>query len=190
MHPDWTPSIAPLRILGLTLVEPVTLGHVYVLAEADNPIVVGGDVLPGDIAQAVFVCSWPYAKSRNLLRSVMAPLAFKGWSWMLGSVDWVQAQDEFCKWFAEQTATPNRIITLSGGGQRREVAAPWWINRIAMAMGELGLSHEEAMSLPARHVAQLSAALLEARNQAEYESEERREYVTRMRELMSGKVAG
>jgi hypothetical protein len=190
MHPDWTPSLPPMRILGITLRDPVCLGHVALLAELENPVVVGGDMLPGDVAQCVFVLMSSPSDARKAVRSRFSPLLFRVWASFNDVSDWNAVIEQFAEWFSEQTATPNRIFTMSTGSQRKDIAAPWWVNQIAMVMGELHVSYTDALNMPCRTAGQLVAALMEARNQAEYESEQRRQFIEQVRSMTTGEVSG
>lgn len=178
MHPDWIQSDESLQCLGLTLSPGVTLGHVELLADVGSPLVCGGDIGPGDIATAVFILAWPADQSRKMLRSRLTPLVFWIWPKIARVADWDQVSETFCEWFESVTKSPSRIVTVQSGGQSRsQIAAPWWTNQIAVAMSELGLTYTEATTMPARKVGQLVAAVLEARNQAEYETETRRNFI-------------
>jgi hypothetical protein len=191
MHPDWIQSDESLRCLGLTLSPQVTLGHVELLADVGSPLVCGGEVAPGDVATAVFILAWPAETSRKALRSRFTPLIFWLWPKLCRVSDWDEVAEAFCAWFAECIKSPSRIITTSAGSQSRsEIAAPWWVNQIAMAMSELGLSYAEATTMPARKVGQLVAAVLEARNQAEYETETRRNFIEQVKVWEAEKVRG
>lgn len=190
MHPDWRQSDESLQCLGLTLSPRVTLGHVELLADIGSPVVCGGDIAPGDLAMAVLVLAWPAGQSRKMLCSRLAPLVFWLWPKIAKVRDWDEAAETFCAWFAEVTKSPSRIVTVQPGGQSRgQIAAPWWVNQIAMAMSELGLSYTEATTMPARKVGQLVAAVLEARNQAEYETETRRNFIEQVK-LWEAEKAG
>jgi len=165
---------------------------VELLADVGSPLVCGGEVAPGDVATAVFILAWPAETSRKALRSRFTPLIFWLWPKLCRVSDWDEVGGNFLRVGLPSASNPRRgLITTSAGSQSRsEIAAPWWVNQIAMAMSELGLSYTEATSMPARKVGQLVAAVLEARNQAEYETETRRNFIEQVRVWEAEKARG
>jgi hypothetical protein len=160
--------------LGLTLRDPITLGHVLLLDEMGSPVLKGGEVFIGDVALAAFACAWPADVSRRKIRSPFTKLAFRVWSrlWKVDS----SAQD-FGQWFNAQLALPKQWQQAGDPKHpARELAAPWWINRIAQAMSA-GFSYSEAVNLPVKTVSIVVAAKLEASGAVEFVSERQDEFL-------------
>jgi len=170
MH--WATAIQPTRVLGLTLREPVTLAHVLLLAELESPVVTGGLVTIGDIALAAFVCAWPEAKSRKLLESRWCPLVFRLWGRF-----WRPDGDaeRFMGWLRSQIELPE-TWTPETRGRKTELAAPWWMNRMAQAL-EAGVGYKDALAMPLRTLSLIIAARLEANGVLEFVSGRQRDYL-------------
>lgn len=173
-HPD---RIEPVRVLRVRLHGPVTLGHVLLLDEIGSPVV-SGPFSIGDLALAVLVCSEPSAtQARKSLRSWWAKPLLSFWGRMCGREDMTKDAEVFAQWFAEQCGGPAQNVVLKQGkAPPKPLAAPWYMNKLALAVGELGLSIAEAEALPLKRLNQITAALAEARGQAEFESAEEREF--------------
>jgi len=170
MH--WATAIQPTRVLGLTLREPVTMGHVLMLAELESPVVTGGLVTIGDIALAAFVCAWPVNKSRRLLASRWCPLVFNLWGRF-----WRPDGDaeRFMTWLRSQIELPETWSPESRG-RKTELAAPWWLNRMAQAL-EAGVGYKDALAMPLRTLSLIIAARLEANGVLEFVSDRQRDYI-------------
>jgi len=166
MIPGWIPPGAGPRVLGVKLSEPLTLGHVLLLAEEGSPVVIGGEILPGDLALAVFICSRPANVSRRDLRSRWLPLLMRWWGRASASRDWEAETETFAEWFAESARQPT-VIRSATAGASKSLGAPWWVNRIATAMGLLGVSYAEATTIPAKVLGQLVIAFAEAEGRVE-----------------------
>lgn len=168
---NWSTDIQPVRVLGLAMREPVTLGHVLLLAEIESPVVCGGPVSIGDVALAAFICAWPSGKSRRLLASRWCPLVFSLWGRF-----WRPSQDgdRFIQWLQSQCEFPN--AWSRDNASSRELAAPWWINRVAQAL-EAGIGYQDALAMPLRTLSLIVAARLEANGVIEFVTDRQREYI-------------
>lgn len=173
----WSNSVESVRVLGITLREPVTLGHVLLLDEIGSPIPWGRDATIGDIAVAVFVCSWPVQKSKRLVRSMLFPLAMSLLGFFNRKRNHVEEGNRFIKWFSDQCSTPPQL--LEDG--TKECAAPWWMNRIAFATGECGLSLSDALNQPCRLVGLIVSARAESKGVAEFETPRQTEFFENVR---------
>lgn len=167
----WVNSVSTVFVLGLCLREPLTLAHVALLDELGSPIICGGQVLCGDLAVAAYVCANPAHVSRRRIKSRFAPAAFRVWA-ALRNPDFTQDSQRFSKWFDASIKMPPGSI-VSGNG--RELAAPWWVNRIAQAMA-CGFTYTEAMTMPLRSVSNVIAAKLEAMGVLEFRTKAQLEF--------------
>lgn len=176
---SWDAHIEPVHALGITLRDPITLGHVLLLDELGSPLIHGGEAAIGDVALAVFVCAYPAHVARRRLRQWTTRLAFRIWSRFWRGGDDVT---RFCAWFNRQIELPE-MWHEEKGGRSREMAAPWWINRITLAMNA-GLSFREATEMPMRSVNLLIASKLEASGVCEFVSRRQRDYFDQVDEWM------
>ena len=161
----WAPPTIGPRVLGLRLREPLTLGHVLLLDELGSPLLHGGEILPGDVALAVFVLSQPHRVARKDVSAWWAPLLMRWWGRKSAGRDFSAESEALVEWFVDQIKPPAFWHKQGTGG--RQSAAPWWINRVALAMGNLGLSYEAALDIPAKRLGQLTMAYAEARGEVE-----------------------
>ena len=164
MFTAWSPPTATARVLGVSLGIPLTLGHVLLLDEIGSPFVHLGPIESGDLAVAVFVCSRPAEVSRRDMDSFWLPLLMRWWGKRCAKLDWDAETETFCEWFVEHNNSPEAIRSGSGSGR---ISSPWWINRIAAAIGTLGLSEQEVLAMPSKRVAQYTAALAESDGRCE-----------------------
>jgi hypothetical protein len=67
-------------------------------------------------------------------------------------------------------------VVKDGGQPPKSLSAPWYINKLGTAVGEMGLSIDEACALPVKRLNQLLAAIYEQRGDAEYLSKEQSEF--------------
>lgn len=161
----WTaPEVGP-RVFGLRIRGPLTLGHVLLLDELGSPLLSGAEMTPGDVALACYVCAYPHAKARRKLKSLFAAAAMRVWGRIVGGrVNFDDEARRFIEWFVSEAKAPPVWIRGTSG---RDAAAPWWINRLSVAMGNLGMSYAEAQDFPIKRLNQLAMAFAESRGEVE-----------------------
>lgn len=153
------------RVFGLRISGPLTLGHVLLLDELGSPLLSGGELTPGDVALACYVCAYPHRKARRKLKSLFAATAMRVWGRIVGGrVDFDKEAQKFIDWFVSEAKAPP-IWIRSGNG--RESAAPWWINRLSVAMGNLHMTYDQAQAFPIKRLNQLAMAFAESRGEVE-----------------------
>lgn len=175
---SWDHTVEPVRVFGLVLREPVTLGHVALLHELGSPVITGGSCMIGDIATAAFVCAYPAEVARKKLRSRLAPMAFWLWSklWKPGDTG-----DEFVAWLSSQCNMP---LMWTPEGRSRAMAAPWWINRLAQALSA-GISYRDAIDMPLRMLTLIVSAKLEMTGAAQFETPQETQWLRWVQEQTS-----
>lgn len=166
-HPD---RIAPVRVLRVILRGPVTLGHALLLDELGSPIVYGEEFHMGDLALAVLVCSEPTAsRARATIRAWWSGPLLRMWGRRCGLMDMAAESERFVKWFSEQCGGPEqKTIIRDGQAPPQPLSAPWYISKLASAVGELGMSIADAEAMPVKRLNQITAALAEARGNAQF----------------------
>ena len=163
MLDHWKPPGDGPIVCGQRLSLPLTLGHIFLLAECGSPLLYGGPILPGDVALASVICSQEHKESRKDLGSWWIPLLMRFWG-KFSRRDWDAEADLLTSWFEEHAAQPAVVRKGSSG---KETAAPWWVNRTANAMTILGMTYDEALSVPLKIVSQLVIASAEAEGRVE-----------------------
>ena len=182
---DWLPPEPGPRVLGLRLSEPLTLGHVWLLDELGSPLLHGGHILPGDVALAVFVLAQKHRAARADVSAWWAPLLMKIWGLRSGARDFDAEAEKLVEWFVASAKPPAFWHRSSSGG--KQCAAPWWINRVAVAMGTLGLSLDAALDMPAKRLGQLTMAFAESRGEVELVTSQQREFREMVAKLEANK---
>lgn len=164
-------EIAPVRVFGVVLRGPVTLGHVLLLHELASPVPGGETIGIGDLALAVAVCSQSDATTaRNAIKSRWSTALMRWWARRCGRMDWAKEAATFTDWFSAQCGGPVAVVDAGErkAGPKHPISAPWYISKLALGIAELGLSQEECEAMPVKRLNQLLAALMEARGLASF----------------------
>jgi hypothetical protein len=111
--------------------------------------------------------------SKRKLSSRLAGLAFRIWAKWTDPKRGKEEAEAFCEWFRDQCDMPPRWRGEGG----RAMGTPWWISRVAIAMGELGMSYHDATTLPCKLVGQLVTGIMEARGLVQVESERETQFI-------------
>ena len=174
MFTDWqNPSEIPaVRVLNVTLRGPLTLGHVLLLDDLQSPVVRGESFDIGQLMVAVLVCSQSHEESRRDVRKWWMPHYAKWMGYRCGLLDFTAEAERFSQWFTDQCGGPR----IDDGDEKqskrmRPQSAPWFMSKLAMAVGELGLSVEEASAMPMKRLNQLVSALAEVRGDVKFITE-------------------
>lgn len=174
MTSHWTPSESGAQVLGLRL-APLTIGHVYLLAELRSPIVTGEDGADpiGELGLACIACASDVATARRDIQQLLggtgwrARRAARRWAKHCAQMDFAAEAEKFRTWFAEQVSGPRqKRDTASESGHA--ISAPWWINLTANLCGEFGWRDDYAMTLTVRHAKQLISARLECNSGVQF----------------------
>ena len=84
---------API-VLGVRLV-PYTVGHAIVLQRLRSPYVLGGEITPSDLAEAVLVCSQSPLESIRSIKSIWRDLILWLWGKRIERMNLVVESDKF-----------------------------------------------------------------------------------------------
>lgn len=175
MLPCWQRVTRRERVLRLDL-QPLTLGHVFLLAEAESVFVTGGatDDPIGQLSLAAFICSQSPESARRGLNAWWSERFFKVWAWFCRPCDYQVEAEKFSTWFSEQVDGPKVEETK----ESRHMGTPWHMNLLATLVGEVGVDIDAAKRMPVREARQLICALAEARGQCKVVSEEKVQFET------------
>ena len=174
MLAHWQPAESGATVLGLRLV-PLTVGHVYLLAELRSPIVTGEDGADplGEPGLACIACASEVATARQdierLLRgdSWRARRSARKWATHCAKMDFPTEAEKFRAWFTDQVDGPRQKRDLSKDGGKA-LSAPWWVNLLANIGGEFGWTPETIKALTVREAKQVLSARLESNGGAEF----------------------
>jgi len=170
----WQRVTRSARVLRFDL-QPLTLGHVFLLAEADSVFVSGKSTEDpiGALALAVFVCSQSPESARRGMAAWWAERFFRVWAWSCRNCDYESEAEKFTDWFQEQVAGPE----TDGKGDGKKMGTPWHMNIFATLVGEVGVDVDAAKRMTVREARQLICALGEARGQCNVVTEESVDYM-------------
>lgn len=144
--------------LGLPL-EPLSIGHLFLLADNSSPFIEGGRVTVVNLSDAVFICSQHWTKAESDSRRWWFPWFLKLWARRSRKLDFGTEQKKFAAYFAEQTDFP---LAKQDRRATREFGSPWWWRLLAIMMAEFNLSEKQAMDMQAMRAALLFSAKGEA----------------------------
>ena len=181
MRSHWQPAESGATVLGLRL-APLTIGHVYLLAELRSPIVTGEDGADplGELGLACIACASDVATARQDIKRLLgaqgwrARRASRKWATHCAKMDFHIEAEKFREWFTEQVDGPRQKRDLSKSGGNT-LSAPWWINLIANIGGEFGWEPDTIKALTVREAKQLLSARLESSGSAEFTTQEEEE---------------
>jgi len=174
MLAHWQPAESGAKVLGLRLV-PLTIGHVYLLAELRSPIVTGEDGADplGELGLACIACASDVITARQDIERLLAGDSWRArrsarkWAKHCSKMEFLTEAEKFREWFSEQVDGPRQKRDLSKAGGNT-LSAPWWINLIANIGGEFGWEPDIIKGLTVREAKQLLSARLESSGSAEF----------------------
>lgn len=177
MLPHWQPAESGVVVLGLRLV-PLTLDHVFLLAELRSPIVTGEDGADplGELGLACIACSQDVIAARSDIERLLNPKGWRArrsairWAKHCAKLDFGEEAQKFREWFDAQTDGPRPKRDLSKG-EGKALSAPWWLNLLANLCGEFGWTADNAKALTVREARQLLSARMESSGHAEFTTE-------------------
>jgi hypothetical protein len=140
---------APAAVCGIPL-RPYSLGHELFLIRELNPFVTGEEVLPGDLMQAVWVCSSTFEECRD---------AHASWLYLL-KVWLVSRRIKKCDFKSETTAFRayradgslefklSEIATPNNAPTPRPAGAPWLLRLHQFMVSQYRLTISQAWDFP------------------------------------------
>lgn len=145
-------------VLGLPL-EPLSIGHLFLLADIASPFVQGGSLLLVDLSNAVFICSQPWKQSKRDSHRWWFPFFLRLWSRRCRKMNLEDEHAKFTEYWREQTDFP---IAKQDKFAERDFGSTWWWRLLAIMMSDFHLSEEQVLDMPATKAAMLFAAKKEA----------------------------
>lgn len=138
-----TGPLAP-TVLGVRLV-PYTVGHAIVLQRLRSPYVLGGEINPSDLVEAVLVCSQPPLESIKSIKSVWRDALLWLWGKRIAKMNLFAESDKFQLWLKDQSTAPE--VLIEAGSSSKKPAMPW-PERVLVGCLNIGLTSDEAIKLP------------------------------------------
>lgn len=158
------------KCLGLTL-EPLTVGHLFILLELQSPFITGDQETFEDFLIAVFVCANTHTQSRKNLKRWWCRLFFRVWGYANRKADIVTELLLFRAYLAEQMSVP--VYRKDQSGQAPSAPVPYQV--LASLMTEFCVSEADAMRMRVNHANCLCAAAAELRGTLQAQDESFRE---------------
>ena len=174
MLAHWQPAESGAKVLGLRLV-PLTIGHVYLLAELRSPMVTGEDGADplGELGLACIACASDVITSRQDIERLLSGDSWRArrsarkWAAHCSKMEFHIEAEKFREWFSVQVDGPRQKRDLSKSGGNT-LSAPWWINLVANIGGEFGWEPDTIKALTVREAKQILSARLESSGSAEF----------------------
>lgn len=138
-----TGPLAP-TVLGVRLV-PYTVGHAIVLQRLRSPYVLGGEINPSDLVEAVLVCSQPPLESIKSIKSIWRDVILWLWGKRIAKLNLFSESDKFQLWLKDQSTAPE--VLMEAGSSQKRPAMPW-PERVLVGCLNVGISSDDAIKMP------------------------------------------
>lgn len=157
-----TGPLAP-TVLGVRLV-PYTVGHAIVLQRLRSPYVLGGEINPSDLVEAVLVCSQPPLESIKSIKSIWRDALLWLWGKRIAKMNLMVESDKFQLWLKEQSTAPE--VLVEAGTKSKRPAMPW-PERVLVGCVSLGIDADKALQIPIGDAERLILAHAEMHGQVD-----------------------
>ena len=134
---------API-VLGVRLV-PYTVGHAIVLQRLGSPFVMGGEIQPENLVEAVTVCSQSPLESIRSIKSRLSGLMLWLWGKRIERMNVLSECDKFQLWLKEQSTAPE--VLMESGSKPKTPAMPW-PERVLVGCLNIGIAPDDAIQMP------------------------------------------
>jgi len=131
-------------VLGVRLV-PYTVGHAIVLQRLGSPFVMGGEINPTDLVEAVTVCSQSPLESIKSIKSRFSGLMLWMWGKRIERMNALVESDKFQLWLKEQSTAPE--VLMEAGSKSKTPAMPW-PERVLVGCLNIGIATDDAIQMP------------------------------------------
>lgn len=131
-------------VLGVRLV-PYTVGHAIVLQRLRSPYVLGGEIAPSDLAEAVLVCSQSPLESIRSIKSIWRDLILWLWGKRIARLNVLVECDKFQLWLKDQSTAPE--VLMESGSKSKTPAMPW-PERVLVGCLNIGIAPDDAIQMP------------------------------------------
>ena len=131
-------------VLGVRLV-PYTVGHAIVLQRLGSPFVMGGEINPTDLVEAVTVCSQSPLESIKSIKSRFSGLMLWLWGKRIERMNALVESDKFQLWLKEQSTAPE--VLMEAGSKSKTPAMPW-PERVLVGCLNIGIAPDDAIQMP------------------------------------------
>lgn len=142
--------------LGFRL-QPLTLGHLFVLHRIGSPFVRGGDPVAVDLTNAVFVCCQDWRKSERDIKAWWINFFSFLWGLACRKKDFNAEAQRFVDYLSGSIKAPKTKMVQ--GQKMSELATPPHIRLLARAMHVLHISKDAAMDMPVAELTILVMAI-------------------------------
>jgi len=168
------------RVLGIEL-EPLTLGHVFILHEIGNPLPSGEAPQLDDIGVAVAICSQPWQHSKLDVRRWWFRFYVGHLGAKLAKLDVQKEAQAFWTYFSESL---HRAFTKQSSDEKYEMlGTPWFWSLLAMLRSRFHMSEDEALSYPVVRARAICTALDEMEGRCRLTSKDDEEMLAAMDSL-------
>lgn len=161
------------RVLGLRL-EPLTLGHLFLLHRYESSFVTGEPTTLGDLTLSAFLCSEPWQKSERNVNAWWFNRFSKLWAWASRKRDFVAEYDVFSTYITEGMQSP--AFNRTTNGTPNAVGSPRHFAILASLMSQFHMTKAEAMDCTIVEAQSLLACVGEMRGAIQLRTDEQRSH--------------
>lgn len=161
MDAAFRPAAKPEWCL-LRKLQPLSLGHLFVLTEHNSPFITGGFVDLNHFMFAVLVCSTPASDIKRVLAMKTLRFYVYVWGFMCRRLNLQDELDRFVGYLDSQRTAPERIDKGSS-----ESNTPFCWTALAMLMADFHMTREQAMAFSVKELLCLIHANMERKGEVE-----------------------
>jgi hypothetical protein len=110
-----------------------------------SPYVLGGEITPSDLAEAVLVCSQSPLESIRSIKSIWRDLILWLWGKRIERMNVLAECDKFQLWLKDQSTAPE--VLMESGSKSKRPAMPW-PERVLVGCLNIGIAPDDAIQMP------------------------------------------
>lgn len=126
--------------------QPLTVGHFFVLREFDSAFISGEQASIEDLIFACFVCCQAHDSAKRSLGSWLLPVVMRIWGWRARKSNLAREMMTFRRYIRDGTMAPRTVTSCGDGESMRELNSPMEWRLLIMLMVDFHLTEREAMS--------------------------------------------
>ena len=150
--------------------EPLTVGHLFMLHQVESPFVTGESLNLVDLMEAVFVCAFPWFKSIHGRGSICMRPFFYLWGRGVRKLDHKAETDKFIEYWTANLMAP-AIAHQDPEKEAKTCGSPLPFRLLAMLTSKFGKSEREALNTTILEANSLWAAMGEIEGHFDIRSE-------------------
>lgn len=150
----------PEHVVLQVRLEPLSLGHLYLLHRYAPPFVVGGVPDPIHLVLGAFLCARPWRESEANLKKWWLASWMKYWGWRTRKLNLDDEAERFAEYLDEALAMPEIRANLSEAPAASRITreSPFFFRIMALLMRRFHLPIAAALDIPVTYAISLITA--------------------------------